>query len=454
MTRLIAAVLLLLPFAAPGAETPPDERIAAYREFRQGFDAGDYAVALAAATRVVEMTRNQFGKDAIQLANPLTNLGTTYYRMRRHGEALDTYREALTLLDLAGNATDDRLVRPLQGMGAALRGLGRDPEAIAPLKRAVEILRNREGLYTASQLPLMKQLIACHIAAGQMADAGREQQYAFTVAETAFGKDDIRLLGPLDDYAQWQETAGQFSAARLLHGRAVQLADTKLGGGTTAAIPALRGIARTYRLAYIYGESEESAQAAATLQDQFSTQSILPRVASTPSTEGERALRSALERLDANPAAPPALRAEVLLDLGDWYLIAGAAPRAQASYRDAWQASGTDAGRQLGAPLLLVYRPPSVAVSRHGYDADTHEEQDVRLRLAVQPSGEVRDAIVSNPAPEREAAERAVVAAVKRSLWRPGLRDGAPIAASDVEFVERVFVRRPKEKDPKDKPAK
>jgi tetratricopeptide (TPR) repeat protein len=452
MTRLIAA-LLLLPLAAPGAEAPPDERIAAYREFRQGFDAGEYASALPAATRVVELTRNQFGKDAIQLANPLTNLGTTFYRMRRHGEALDSYREALTLLDLAGNATDERLVRPLQGMGAALRGLGRDAEAIAPFRRAVEILRNREGLYTASQLPLMKELIACHIAAGQMADAGREQQYAFTVAETAFGKDDIRLLGPLDEYAQWQETSGQFSAARVLHARAVQLADTKLGGGNTAAIPALRGIARSYRLAYIYGESEESTQAATTLQEQLSP-SMLPRVASAPSSEGERALRAALERLDAHSDAPAALRVQVLLDLGDWYQIAGVAPRAQASYRDAWQAAGADAGKQLGAPQMLVYRPPTIAVSRHGYGADTHEEQDVQLRLALQSSGEVRDAIVSNPAPERESAERAVIAAVKRSLWRPGLRDGAPIAVSDVEFTERVFVRRPKEKDPKEKPAK
>lgn len=135
----------------------------------------------------------------------------------------------------------------------------------------------------------------------------------------------------------------------------------------------------------------------------------------------------------------------MLLDLGDWYLIAGVASRAQASYRDAWLASGTEAAKQLGAPQMLVYRAPAVAVSRHGYGADTHDEQDVRLLLAVQPTGEVREAIVSNPAPEREAAERSVVTAVKRSLWRPGLRDGIPVAVSDVEFVERVFVRRPKD---------
>jgi tetratricopeptide (TPR) repeat protein len=444
MIRRLAAVLLL-PFAAHAADAPPDERIAAYQEFRRGFDAGEYTTALPAAVQVVELTRNQFGKDAPELANPLTNLGTTYYRLRRFGEALDSYREALTLLDLAGNATDERLVRPLQGMGAALRGLDRCPEAITPMRRAVEILRNREGLYTASQLPLMKELIGCYTAAGQQAEAGRDQQYAFTVAETAFGKEDPRLLGPLDDYARWQESVGQFAAARVLHARAVQLAESRLGPANLAAIPGLRGIARTFRLAYLYGESEESAQAAAALQDPLAA-GMLARVATAPSSEGERALRAALERLNANATSPASLRAEVLLDLGDWYLIAGVAPRALASYRDAWQAYGTQAGKQLGAPQVLVYRPPAMAVSRRGYGADTHDEQEVKLRLAVQPTGEVREAIVMNPAPEREAAERAVLTALKRSLWRPGLSDGNPVAVTDVEFLERVFVRRPKEK--------
>jgi tetratricopeptide (TPR) repeat protein len=396
----------------------------------------------------VELTQNQFGADASQMVNPLTNLGTTYYRLRNYGEALDRYRQALTILDLAGNSTDERLVRPLHGMGAALRGLQRDSEAITPLRRAVEILRNREGLYTATQLPLMKELVACYIATGQVAEAGRDQQYAFNVAETAYGKDDLRLLQPLDEYAQWQELAGQYTAARLLHARAVQIADAKLGNANLQAIPGLRGIARTYRLAYLYGESEESTQAAIAMQEQLAP-TIMARTVNAPSNEGERALRAALERVNASSTPQPALRALVLIDLGDWHLIGGAAQRAIATYQDAWQALGPEeAARQLGMPHELVYRPPSIAVSRRQHDTDNHDEQEVKLRLHVEADGDVREAIVVNAAPEREAAERTVIAAVKRSLFRPAFRDGAAVAA-DVEFTERVFVRRPKEKDAK-----
>jgi tetratricopeptide (TPR) repeat protein len=209
------------------AEAPPDERAAAYQEFRRGFDAGDFAVALPSATRVVDLTRNQFGKDAPQLANPLTNLGTTYYRLKRFGEALDSYREALTLLDLAGNATDERLVRPLHGMGAALRGLTRDAEAITPFKRAVEILRNREGLYTASQLPLLKELVACHTAA-----AGPTPTATSSTPSPLWKRPAGRPADAAPRMTtQWQEPPGVQRCAGAAR-TAVQLADAKLGGAT------------------------------------------------------------------------------------------------------------------------------------------------------------------------------------------------------------------------------
>lgn len=438
--------MLVLAGAAWGADAPPDERIAAYQEFRHAFDAADYAAALQPAQRVVELTRNQFGNEAQQLANPLTNLGTTYYRLRNFGMALDSYREALTLLDLQGNTTNEKLIRPLHGLGAALRGLQRDSEAIAPLRRAIEIIRNREGLFAPAQLPMLKELIACYMSAGQYADAGREQQYAFNVAETSFGKSDLRLLEPLDDYARWNEAVGQYSAARLLHARAVTIADDKLGGSNTRAIPALRGIARTYRLAFLNGETEESAQAAVTLQDQL-TPSTLSRVLGAPSSEGEHSLRNALDRLAADKTPQPQLRGAVLIDLGDWYMTAGAAARAVSTYRDAWQAMGPEAAAKiLGMPSPILYRPPSVAVARKQNDPDTHEEQEVQLRLAIQADGTVREAIVANPAPEREAAEKAVISAVKRGMWRPGFRDGQAVAMTDVPFRERVYIRKPKEK--------
>jgi hypothetical protein len=37
-----------------------------------------------------------------------------------------------------------------------------------------------------------------------------------------------------------------------------------------------------------------------------------------------------------------------------------------------------------------------------------------------------------------------VLAAVRRSLWRPAFQDGQPVAINDYLFVERVFVKLPR----------
>lgn len=444
LPSLICALGLAAPAQLPAADAPPDDRTTAYRQFRSAFDAGNFADALPLAARVVDLTRSQFGADAPELTNPLGNLATTYLRMREFGMALDSYRAVLTLLDLQGDAANLQLVRPLHGMGAALRGLDRDAEAIAPLKRAVDITRNRDGLHAITQLPILAALIECYMSSGRYEDAGREQQYAYSVAETAYGKDDLRLLGPLDSYARWNELAGRFAAARLLHARAVQLADAAEPGGQKA-ITGLRGIARSFRLAFIHGEPEEAAAELSTLPSAFANNSALTRVISAPSSEGERALREALQRLASTPDGQAALRGEIFLDLGDWYLTAGTATRALTSYREAWRElarSGTT--QALVMPVAVVYRAPAMAVSRSQENADDYDQQEIELRLSIAATGEVRDATVANPAPEREAAERALIGAVKRAVWRPAFSSGEATAYADLVFRERVYVRRPK----------
>lgn len=438
----LCAVLLLAPLAH-GAEPAQDERLAAYKEFRAAFDIADYARALPLAVQVDQMTRSQFGADSLETVNPRTNLATTYHRMGRQGEALDVYREILALLDQQEDATNPLLIRPLHGIGATLRALDRDAEAIAPLKRAVDITRNREGLRSPSQLPLLKELIGCYMATGRVQDAGTEQLYAFSVAETTYGRDDIRMLAPIDDYARWNEAAGRYSAARALHLRAVQLADSLLGNTTIQAVNGLRGIARSYRLAFVYGETEEASAADTTGLLVAGGPPAL--IAPTQSAEGERALRVAVQRLAAAIPSQPQRLGDVQTDLGDWYMTAGMTSRAIPVYREAWKSlaqAGTE--KTLETPAQLTYRPPAVAVVRGIQDPDLNDVQEVELRLTVDASGNVREALAMNSVPERESAERAVAAAVKHATFRPAMASGEPVVSTDQVFRERVYVKRPK----------
>lgn len=458
LSSLPAVLAIALPFAAPAADAPveqpagtpaevpavplADERAVAWQAFRAAFDAGDYQAALPQAVRVVDQTASRFGPEAPEMVNALSNLATTYYRMGRHGEAIDTYRHVLLVLEsTTGDPTDPRQVAPLYGLGSAMRALDRHDEAISPLKRAVDITRNRGGLHSAEQLPILKSLIDSYAKSGRLEEAGREVQYAYNIAETLYGRNDIRLLPALAERAGWFEQTGRYTAARLLHVRAVQIADIARPGHI-AAVPALRGIARCFRLAHIFGESSDSVAAAATDIPGTLGAATLNYMMAASTVEGERALRNALQRLGSSPQYA-AQRGAVLTDLGDWYATAGKVSRAIETWGDAWRefAFAGDTS-QLGNPEPVTYRPPPASVARGSADPDSFEEQTVELQLAIDAKGDVAGVTVANPAPEREAAERAVIAALRRAQWRPAFRDGNAVAVGDFRFTERVFVKR------------
>jgi tetratricopeptide (TPR) repeat protein len=440
----LLAALLLLPLQSLAADAAADDRAAIYRQYREAFDAGDFQKALPLGVRVVELTSNQFGNEAVELVNPLTNVATTLYRLRQHGEALDAYRRALTLLDLEGDATDPRFVVPLHGLGATLRAMDRDEEAIVPLKRAVDIIRNRDGLHAPAQLPILRALIACYETTDRIEDAGREHQYAFTIAEQAWGANDPRMIQPLEELADWYEDTGRYTGARLLHMRAVELADREQPGSLKAVAP-LRGIARAYRLAFIHGENSQAAMTAPEdLPDSLRRGAVVNLAA--PSGDGERALRDALQRLETAGAARAAERGAVLVDMGDWYRLAGVVPRALATWRDAWNELNLAGDTSLLArPALVVYRAPPVATSQRKQDPEEYAVQEIELRTSIGPDGALREVTVANPAPERESAERAVVAALRRAIWRPAFQQGQPVATTDHIFREKVNVKLPRE---------
>jgi tetratricopeptide (TPR) repeat protein len=429
--------------AAPDGAPLPDERSTAYRQFRSAFDDRRYADALPHALEVLRLTERQFGRDARQLANPLANVATTHYRLKDHGAAVDAYTRALAVLEDGGSEVAAQMIRPLQGLAAAYRGLGRDTDAIAPLQRALDLSRNRDGLFNPGQLELLRPLADLHMKLGNVEDAARLNQYAYTVAENAFGKEDARVLKPLDDYARWNENVGRYTAARLLHGRAVQIAEKAGGRGSLLMVDGLRGLARSFRLGYVYGEDEEAAMAAA----QQAAPEVMPGLArpvTGPNPDGERALRTALAIVQSSPQPDPALLGALHLDLGDWYLTLEAKQRAAVEYREAWKAFA-QAGRTeaMQAPALLAYRLPLASVARRKEDAERYERRDIRVTMTIGADGQARDLVASSDGVP-ESVERNTLTSLRRGVYRPRFEAGQPAEFTGFTHVSQVWVKREK----------
>lgn len=435
----IACTLLATPIAWAATDA---ERVEVHREFRALYEATQFAAALPIAQRVVAMTEEQYGSEARALVNPLTNVGTTQLRLRNFAEAELAYQRAVRILESRSAITDRALLRPLQGLGMTYLGAQQNAPAADALKRALDLSRNLDGLYNLEQLPILRPLIDMYVAEGRFAEAEKEHQYAFRVAEQAYGAGDLRLLEPLDIYARWYEFVGRYTTARIYHGRALGIAERRGAAESVASVPALRGIARTYRLEFVYGAEVEETFTTATFggmpaPDNSGKPGLNP--------DGERALQIALRTISQAEPLDALLRGETLMELGDWYQTAESLRDAHAAYREAYDALLAASNTQLLAvPRQLAYRPPQASISRFkGGDVDDFEEKYVEVAFTVRKDGEVVDArVTSSDAPK--GVQKQVVRSAGKALYAPRIVDGEPVDTPDVTLRERVLVKRPK----------
>ena len=435
------------PSALLAADTAPSEPLQIFARFKSALEANDLATAGQRAEELVAITEAQRGKDSRELVNPLTNLGTVQFRRGNFAAAEANYQRAIALIEGQVSGADRLLIRPLQGLGETWLASNRPADAATALKRAVDLSRNLDGLYNADQLDAVDALIEAYEKMGAKAEAEREHQYAFRIAETNFGKRDLRLVEPLDRYARFFESVGRYATARGLHARALQLAEELSAEKPIVGVPALRGLARTWLLEAIYGPEVE-AQPAFELNDggdPFVNNANQARL----NAEGLRALSFALDVV--NRSKPVDLRqlGELHAQIGDWYLISGNLGRAYASYGDSWKAlsnaavaTGTPQLRALlESPRVLVYRAPSASASRmRVQNSDDYAVKDVEMRLKVGKDGKVLDVVVANTAAPENSTKAAMLAA-RKTRFAPRIVDGEPAETEGVVLREQLMVR-------------
>ncbi len=432
----VALVAVWASAQAVAAVTDAD-RLAAYKDFRTLFDAKRYSEALPIAEKIVSMTEEQYGPEDRALANPVTNLGTVYYRMKDYLAAEREYERSIDILEKTGGTTDRQLLRPLHGLGAAHFAQQEYVDAATALKRAIDLSRNLNGLFNVDQLQILDPLISSYVALNLTADAEKEQQYALRVAETAYGKSDVRMLKPLERYGRWLEQIGRYTTARLLYARALTIAELVGGRGTVLAVEPLQGIARSYRLEFVNGAEEAPAA-----PDPFST-SDMPVVADGQrmNPDGERALHLALNAIDGTSPVDHRKRGDTLVELGDWYTSAGAASKGVDAYREAWKdLNQANATAVLEQPRMLAYRPPPSSVRRSRLDPDDAEERYCEVRYTVTKDGRTNDVqVVGSDA--SQSMQKSVVSAVKKARYAPRMENGEPADTPNVTLREKLLVR-------------
>lgn len=447
VSRKLLLVCLLALASAPSvgqAVRPDDEaRTAAYEEFRRLFAENRFAEALPFAQRVVQLTESADPSDD-ELPIAYNNLGVAQLRVGDLDAAEASFDHALELLEDRVGIVSRRLIAPLAGLGAVQAARGNHALAADSLQRALAISRRANGLFNIDQMELLESLIENYTAAGNKPGIERERRYALQIVQQEYGFDDPRTIPAIVRLAEWYEKTDRYALARAQWQRVVDVASRESGGRNTATILGLVGIARNHRLQFVLNpESLESAQVSVDpwtgRPDPFP---VLRESAGPikPDRQGESAALEALKLLDETPDPPKTLLAQVLTELGDWYVTTGKIDTALPYYQRAWPlfAETMAAGEPnpLAVPRPLLYRPPAAAVRNRDHPDVELAASSFEFTMNISATGETdRVTLVSNGGDSDDYRAAQIRRSLSRALFSPRFEDGQPVATEGYRFT-------------------
>ncbi len=455
--RLLAAGILLLPVWASGttlyqtaAENPPaitstdgpastDPGQDPDEQFRSLFATGQFEAALPFARRRIELIESR-PEPGDALASAYSDLGATQLRIDDLDGAEASYLRALELTEANHSITDKRLVVPLAGLGATYAAKDQHDLAIECWKRAINVSRRADGLFSLPQLELMNRLVASFEATGNQLGVLAERLTALRIIEQNFGADDLRTLPAVTQIAELYESMDEYGFARGAYAHMYRISRQEGGPGDAVAIDALLGIARNHRLEFT--REPRSILEQALYKDPVTGQSvplmsIEPFQSPKPDREGRKAITEALSLLRATDSPPPRYLVAALLEMGDWLVAQGKHEKAMPYYAEAWSVSATELSEEpnpLAVPRLVFYRAPTASQRDPETTLGKIVTRTAVFRVLVDEAG-----IPRNIVPEGSEVSSTQADYLRRSLekarYSPRFESGKPVPTTDVRFV-------------------
>jgi len=355
-------------------------------------------------------------------------------RVERQIEA-EEYRESIDWLEdhMAGieadsHRFDPRLVRPLTLLGDAKAGQGRHDEALQHYRRALHLNRVNAGLNTPDQVEIVYREAESLKALGHYQDANDREEYAFHVLNRAHEPLDEELLPGLYHLAGWYERTSNVFAARALYERAVQIIEHHGKIDTVEAIPALRGIANSYRLErfppFYMAELENQPSSV------IASEQLRHPVTVNNFPAGEAALQRVVRILRDEESTEALVLGRAVLDLADWYTLFDGASRAEPLYAHAWEVlqgvENLDVASYFADPELLYFPAPGNPSPPPAERRGERTTGYVEVAFDVTDDGYVRDLNTVASEPDGLMDFR-VRKSLRLARYRPMLVDGVPV---------------------------
>jgi TonB family protein len=425
------------PLSAPPAEAaaPPAQpaepreavlarRDAAQQTFVRLIDEERYDEAITIAGDIVALTTRIYGEKSIELAMPLANLATA---QMRHGDlvaAETNYNASIAIIEIREGVGSTRLINPLVGLAETLMRSGSYEEANAAYRWALQVNHADGGFYNPDQGKILDGLSESYLGLDRLAEANAQQRIQVAIQKRRSGPDSPEVVPALYKLGRWYNRTGQYPDARDVYQDARRIIRASKGENDPALVDALLGEAITY-------ENEGAVPASSSM------------------------MKRALDLLDAQPERDHRKRAEVLVALGDLYVVSRQSRSARQRYAQAWQElSGDDAllperDRYFARPSLISSPRLPKVVGADGQEmagsagtTSSIVQGFVLASLTVDADGDARDMQIIESDPPG-LLDKQVLRAIDYTAFRPQMMDGATVASQGVQFRHEFRYLRP-----------
>jgi hypothetical protein len=311
--------------------------------------------------------------------------------------------------------------------------------AIEELKREVNVLRRRGGLYDPRQSALLNQLVDLHSLQGDIDEAVAALAYMESVSERTDGRLSRQHAATLAGIAGWQCRLGEFESGRQRFRRSIERLREE---HDEVLIGALLGLARcSFDELAAEGiatspQSLDSYRGPVLRRNRMSIGSpaFQYRVQKILRPEGDQALRDAA-RLAESATLAPERRVAVLLQVGDWFQAKDHARTARRYYASAqrWVQRAVAVDDPLVTPVQVLYPVPSLALRGGPAHESSAPERYVEIEFTVHTDGRVGRERVLLREPGKSAADE-TLQALQAARYRPRMVDGKALDTEGVRL--------------------
>ena len=361
-------------------------------------------------------------------ADPLVTI-EQQIRAQEYQPAIHDLEQRIEFIEDDSHRYDRRLIRPLTLLGDAEAGLGQFDAALGHYQRALHLSRVNDGLNSPEQVEIVYREANAYKQLGDYQQANDREEYAYHVLNRAHDPMDEDLLPGIYHLASWYESTNNVFAARALYEQAVKIISAHGRLDTLEAIPALEGIATSYRMERFppfYMADLETPEASV-----VTNSGLRAPITVNNFPAGESALQRIISIRQSQAADDTIELAKAILDLADWYTLFDKARRAEPLYAHAWElmskVESFDVVGYFAEPELLYFPAPGNPSPPPAEERGERSTGYVEVAFDVTDDGYVRGLNTVGSQPDGLMDFR-VRKSLRLARYRPMLVDGVPVA--------------------------